>query len=326
MNALFPSARWRHKFAPHCLPDSMPHSIAVVGLGAIAQKRHLPTIADDPAFRLVAAASLDGAAPPGVPLYRDHRAMLAAHPEIAAVIITTPPGPRHQVALDALAAGRHVLLEKPPTATLGEMEHVAGRARQAGKVLHTAWHSQYNAAIDAARARIAGRRLATLSVIWREDVEKYHPGQDWIWRPGGFGVMDAGINALSILTKLLDPPLFVAGARLRIATGAATPIAAEVRMHDGAGADMTGLFDWSWKGEDQREIHLETTDGMKLALTASGGRLSVDGAVVHDAPRQEYPDMYRHFDRLLRAGESFIDTAPLRLVADILLMGEPVAA
>ncbi len=37
----------------------------------------------------------------------------------------------------------------------------------------------------------------------KEDVRRWHPGQDWIWEAGGFGVFDPGINALSILTEVL---------------------------------------------------------------------------------------------------------------------------
>ena len=40
-------------------------------------------------------------------------------------------------------------------------------------------------------------------IIWKEDVHHWHPGQRWIWEPGGFGVFDPGINALSVLTEIL---------------------------------------------------------------------------------------------------------------------------
>jgi predicted dehydrogenase len=298
--------------------------IGLVGLGAIALKQHLPALAASPDFTLVAVASLAGEVPGGdVPLYRDHLAMLAAHPEITAVAICTPPRARLAVAADVLRAGRHVLLEKPPAATAGALDHLVALAARERRVLHTAWHSQYNAAVEEARRRLAGRPLASMHIDWKEDVHKYHPGQDWIWQAGGFGVFDAGINGLSILSRVLDPLPFVTDAVLRIPADAEVPIAATVRFDDGQGTAMTGDFDWSWTAADKREIHFVTRDGSRLALTASGGVLTVDGVEVAAAPRREYPDIYADFATLLASGRSSIDAAPLRLVADIFLLGRP---
>ena len=42
------------------------------------------------------------------------------------------------------------------------------------------------------------RTIRTLTVAWKEDVRIWHPGQAWIWKAGGLGVFDPGINALSI--------------------------------------------------------------------------------------------------------------------------------
>ncbi len=58
----------------------------------------------------------------------------------------------------------------------------------------------------------------------------WHPNQAWIWEPGGFGVFDPGINALSILTEILPGPFTVGSARLVTPANVQTPIAAEVAM------------------------------------------------------------------------------------------------
>ena len=303
----------------------MTHKIGLVGLGAIAGKSHLPAIAGNAAFELVAIASLQGAVD-GVPLYRDHMAMLAAHPEIEAVVVCTPPRARLEIAADALAAGRHVMLEKPPAATPGGLDFLAGVAGRHGLVLHTAWHSQYNAAVDRARDMLAGKALARLHIDWKEDVHKYHPGQEWIWNAGGFGVFDAGINGLSILTRILARPLFALGAELHVPADAAVPVAAQIRFSDGSDAVMTGDFDWGWTSGDLREIHIETAEGQKISLTASGGRLLVDGVEVLSPQRAEYREIYADFDRLLREGVSRVDGAPLALTADIFLAGQAIAA
>jgi D-galactose 1-dehydrogenase len=51
-------------------------------------------------------------------------------------------------------------------------------------------------------------------VEWKEDVRQWHPGQQWIWQPGGLGVFDPGINALSIVTWMLPRPIFLTASEL----------------------------------------------------------------------------------------------------------------
>ncbi len=303
----------------------MSHLIGVVGLGAIAIRQHLPAIATNPDFTLVAAASLAGTVP-GVPVYTDHRAMLTAHPEITAVIVCTPPKARLAIAADALVSGKAVMLEKPPAATPGGLAHLADIAARRGAVLHTAWHSQYNRPVERAREMLAGRTIKTVQMIWKEDVHKWHPGQTWIWEPGGFGVFDAGINGLSILTRILDRPLFATGATLHVPRDVAMPVAAQVTLSDGCGTAIAGDFDWGWQGEDTREIVIEMVDGQRLELLKSGAVLSVNGVTALTGPRDEYGAIYREFSALLASGRSNIDGAPLALVADIFLAGATVAA
>jgi D-galactose 1-dehydrogenase len=299
----------------------MPHRIGLVGLGQIARKQHLPAIAADPDFTLAAIATHDGEPPPGIPRYPDHAAMLAAHPEIDAVVICTPPRAHHSIAADALRAGRHVLLEKPPAATLGELADLESVARAAGRVLFATWHSQHNAAVDRLAAHLRGRRLARLHMEWKENFHHFHPGQRWVWQAGGFGVFDMAINGLSILARLLDPAPFFTAADLRVPENTETPIAAEVRLATPDGTPLTAGFDWDWAKAPVREIHGATDDGTTFALTDSGCRLAIDGAEVLAHERAEYPALYRRFAALLAANRSEIDPVPLRLVADILLQG-----
>ena len=55
----------------------------------------------------------------------------------------------------------------------------------------------------AAREWLRTRELRRGRITGKEDVHFWHPGQRWIFEPGGFGVFDPGINALSILTDIL---------------------------------------------------------------------------------------------------------------------------
>jgi D-galactose 1-dehydrogenase len=296
--------------------------IGVIGLGKIATDQHLPTIAASDAFELAAVADpvadLSGFS---VPAFRDAAALLVL-PDLDAVAICTPPGARTALALAALAAGRHVLLEKPPAIGVTALAAVEAAARRHGRVLFTAWHSQFNAAVAEARRRLAGAAVARIEVTWCEDVRRWHPGQAWIWRAGGFGVFDPGVNALSILTHVLPEPLAVLGAELLVPTGAEAPIAATVALGVGGRDDGSRMvLDWRGDVPERREIAITLADGTRLDLTASGGRLAVDGAIVVDGPRTEYPMLYRRFAELLRDGTSDVDAAPLALAADTLQIG-----
>ncbi|HEY6917067.1 MAG TPA: Gfo/Idh/MocA family oxidoreductase, partial [Allosphingosinicella sp.] len=194
----------------------MPIRIAIIGYGKIAQDQHLPAITADPRFDLVAVADPRDA-PEGVRRFASHKELIGAMAgQLDAISICTPPSARYGIARDAIAAGLHILLEKPPAATFGEIEHLAIAARKAGRTLFTAWHAQHNAAVAAAAKLLAGKTVRALAIEWFEDVRKWHPGQEWIWAPGGFGIFDPGINALSIATRILPMPLLVRAATLRI--------------------------------------------------------------------------------------------------------------
>ena len=298
------------------------HRIGVIGLGKIAQDQHLPVIAKNSAFELVAVSSQRGLKAGEALAFKDHRELLAKAPDLDAVAVCTPPQARHAIARDALLAGKHVMLEKPPAATLSELADLERIAAERGCVLMTTWHSQYNAGVDEAKRRLAGKRVTKLFVEWKEDVRKWHPGQAWIFQAGGFGVFDPGINAFSIVTKIMPEPVFVTEAELFTPANADAPIAANLTFScGGMGGGFSAALDWRPIETDIWEISVETEDGETLKLSRGGARLDVNGKTVVEKPPQEYEDIYTHFEQLLEAGESLVDAAPLRLVADAFLMG-----
>ena len=299
----------------------MAFPIALVGVGKIARDQHIPAIAADPDFELVAAVSRN-ATVEGVPNWTDFGAFLADGPDCP-VALCAPPGPRTEQAMKALAVGRDVLLEKPPAATLGEIEAVAAAARASGATLFATWHSRFAPAVDGARQWLAGRPIRKVRIVWREDVRHWHPGQDWIWEPGGFGVFDPGINALSILSALLPDPVTVTDAELEVPANRAQPIAARLTMSS-AGIPVTADFDWRQEGPQTWDITVETDAG-RLDLREGGAVMSVDGTEVSREPEREYPLIYRRFAELLSARQSDVDTQPLRIVADAFLRGRTVS-
>ncbi len=304
----------------------MAHSIAIIGIGKITQDQHLPVIAKNPNFKLAALVSQRGLQQSGVPTFRMPAELYAAMPEVETVAICTPPAVRHAIAREALDAGKHVLLEKPPTPTTAELDDLVAHAARRNRVIFATWHSQYNAAVDEARRRLAGKKLRSLHIEWKEDVKRWHPGQEWIWDAGNFGVFDPGINALSILTKIAPAPTFVKSATLAYPANRDTPIAASLVFSclaaEGPSSKFTAEFDWRQQGEQSWNIDIATADGEALRLTHGGSKLFVDGALVLEKPMAEYEGIYEHFAVLLDEKKSAVDGAPLQLVADAFLVGK----
>ena len=209
--------------------------IAVIGIGKISQDQHLPVIDKSKDFVVAATVSTRGLGHNGVPVFKTPAELYAAMPEIKLVAVCTPPGVRHAIVREALDAGMDVLMEKPPTPTISELDDLVAHAKKRRRVLFQTWHSQYNAAVDQAKKILKKDGVASLRIDWRESVRKWHPGQDWVWEPGGFGVCDPGINALSIFSKVMPFPVFVESAKLKFPSNRQTPIDVEIAFHVGAG-------------------------------------------------------------------------------------------
>jgi D-galactose 1-dehydrogenase len=297
-----------------------PIRIAIIGYGKIAEDQHVPSIRANDRFELVATSSRSGQ---GVArTFSDWRELIRTVEGLEAVAITTPPGPRFEIASECVAAGVHCLLEKPPAAGLAEIADLDCTAQSKGVTLFTTWHAQHHSTVDAAAKALAGKRIKSMEILWHEDVHKWHPGQQWIWEPGGFGVFDPGINALSIATKIFPGGLFVQSAELQVPQNAQTPIAVDIQFTSTqADGPLHASFDWRRSEGEEWTITIEASDGMTVRLEDGGAKLILNGAEPQaDAGPGEYPDIYRTFAGLIDQRRSLVDVAPFRLVADSLLL------
>jgi predicted dehydrogenase len=300
----------------------MPLKLGLIGIGKIARDQHIPALAADPRFELVACASRN-AMVDGVANFPDIETLLAEVKDLDAISICTPPQAHYEAALAALRAGKHVMLEKPPAATTRHIALLQAEAARHGRTLFQTWHSRFAAGVDAARDWLRGRTLTGGRISWKEDVHHWHPGQQWIFDAGGLGVFDPGINALSVLTEVLPGEAFVHQAVLEFPENQQAPIAARLALRTEDGATVDAEFDFRQKGEQTWDIELTTTTG-RLKLTHGGGALEIDGRpVAADAALAgEYPRLYARFAELCAAGESEVDWRPFQLVADAFLVGE----
>jgi D-galactose 1-dehydrogenase len=295
--------------------------IALVGLGKIARDQHLPAIAANPAFELVAIASpnhrLDG-----VPNFPTLNELIDTIPSVDAVCICTPPQVRYDIARYALAHGKHVMIEKPPGATLSEVASLVEIANRHHVTLFASWHSRAAAAVEPARSWLASRAVRIAHIHWKEDVRVWHPGQTWIWRAGGFGVFDPGINALSIITHISPYEVVLKDAELFYPTNCETPIAAKLLL-EAHGVSIRAEFDFLQTGPQTWDIDIETDQG-RLLLSRGGSTMHINGNSIVVGSDREYPRLYQEFETLVRERRSDVDIAPLRLVADAFLSGRRV--
>jgi predicted dehydrogenase len=136
-----------------------PIGIGVIGCGEIAQVMHLPIIHELPELRIAALCDLSGhvmdrlSAHYGVAArYRDHRDLLADPAVDAVVICAHDHGP---LLLDALAAGKHVLVEKPLAFTVDEARPLVAAAARSGRVTLMGYMKFYDPGYRLGLERIA---------------------------------------------------------------------------------------------------------------------------------------------------------------------------
>ncbi len=166
--------------------------IGVVGAGAWAALAHIPAllanphveiggIADRDAERLAATADHHGI--PAADRYDDHRELIAAG-RLDALVIATPHATHHAIAVDALDAGLHLLVEKPFTVRSADAHDLAARATAAGLHIVVGYTGQFGAGASAARAFVQAGELGEitlLSALFASSIEDYvlgGPGAD----------------------------------------------------------------------------------------------------------------------------------------------------
>jgi predicted dehydrogenase len=141
-----------------------PHGFAVVGAG-LWGGQHARVLSTLPEADLVAVCDVDASRAEAMRTrfgarhaYTDLTELLA-NPEIEAVTVATPDVAHSAIILAALAAGKHVMSEKPLATDLAETERVVAAARQSGRLLMLDFHNRVNPPVAALREAIAAGEL-----------------------------------------------------------------------------------------------------------------------------------------------------------------------
>ena len=192
-----------------------PLRVAVAGLGFGAAV-HLPALADCPATEPVALWHPRGerleqaCSSSSLPGFSDFDALLA-DPGIEALVIATPPGPRFELARTAIAAGKHLLLEKPVALAASQVKELQRLALQAGVTVAVDFEYravplfQQLAALLAAGA-IGTPWLVKLDWLMGSRADSQRPWNWYSQRSEGGGVLGSlGTHAFDTLHWLVGP-------------------------------------------------------------------------------------------------------------------------
>lgn len=307
-----------------------PVSLGVIGAGAIG-KVHLDVLAeaDQRDFRVAAVA--DPARhdiESGIRTYRDHRELLARE-DIDAVAVNTPPRDHHQIVVESLRAGKHVLVEKPPALTVPECEDMIRVAVATERVLFMAYHARYHPAVDLARRVLDTQEVVEIGIEYRELVTNYHDPDSWVFDPrvaGGGVLMDSGINALSVVTTVLPGPFTYRIDRVELARpdGVRVETGASVDFSFGVNGSGRLEMDWLHHGQETRRITFATetdtyaVDVVANQLTQNDVPLRGAAGALRRAVDQhaEYRGVYQDFARHLLHGTSSTSTVELAFITD----------
>jgi predicted dehydrogenase len=198
------------------------HGIGIVGLGAISGQ-YLNTFSACPGIRIAAVADLNTARAAEVAAETGAVALgvdeLMAHPDVDTVLNLTIPAAHADIALQAIAAGKHVYGEKPLAASFEDAERVVAAGEAAGVKVGCAPDTVLGTGTQTARASIDKGDIGTptfaTATMIASGHERWHPNPDFYYTEGGGPLLDMGPYYVTALVHLLGPVVSVTGASSR---------------------------------------------------------------------------------------------------------------
>jgi predicted dehydrogenase len=187
--------------------------VGIVGIGQISGQylKALPRLTN---LELTAAADLDPSrSVPGVRTLTPTE--LYAADDVDIVLNLTIPAAHQDVALAAIAAGKHVYGEKPLASTTKQAREILDAADKAGVALGCAPDTVLGTGVQTARAVLdageIGRPIAATAFMTTPGHELWHPAPEFYYQPGGGPLLDMGPYYLTALVTLLGPVRRVVG-------------------------------------------------------------------------------------------------------------------
>ena len=277
---------------------------AIVGCGLIGQKRaeaiarlgHRMVLAVDRAKdRAAALAEPFGARPAS-----DFRAATEAA-DIDAIVVATPHAELSAIATACLAAGKHVLVEKPAGRDLAEVSAVAKAADSAGRIVKVGYNHRFHPATRKAREIVDRGELGPLMFVRGRYGHGGRPGYEKEWRfqrgiSGGGELIDQGSHLIDLAQWFLGEFTDVTGALRTFFWDAEVEDNVFLTLSTAAGRIAWLHATWSeWKNLFSFEIY--GRDG-KLEINGLGGSYGVESLSFYrmlpamgppETTRWEYP-------------------------------------
>lgn len=293
-----------------------PIRAGIIGAGAISQIVHLPILVERQDVEVVALADRDIhkaealARRYGVPIVLDTDELLGLD-ELDAIVLCTPNHVHEEMAVAALEAGKHVLVERPLAATAAGAARVIERAEKSGRVLSVGLPHRFRPEVIALRSFVLGEQLGDLNAVRGSWLTRTTRASRASWRhdpqvAGGGALIDLGIPALDLCMWTIDFPSVRRVACLLSTEGEAVEHSATLLLETEDGVAMTlEVSSRLFAAEDRYFVRVMGTEGSG-ALPPLEVFKRVGGRPMDVTPRQPKP----------RGGENPYTNAYRRLLDD----------
>lgn len=247
--------------------------MGVLGCASIALRRVLPAMAEAEGIELTVLASRDPARARAVAGTYGCAAAggyddVLARSDVDAVYVPLPTGLHAHWAGRALAAGKHVLVEKPLTGDPATAAGLVGRARQAGLWLLENFMFLHHHQHERIRAMVTGGRIGATRVFSAGFGIPPLPAGDVRYRPelGGGALLDVGVYPIRAASYFLGDELDVVGSVLRTDPATGVDVAGHTLLSTPAGvtAELSFGFEHAYRN--------------RYALWGETARISLDRA------------------------------------------------
>jgi predicted dehydrogenase len=207
------------------MTQSTDLGFGIIGSGMIADY-HARAINDATGARLVGIAGRNAATAHalaekhGAPFHTTDLAALLARPDLDVVCVTTPSGAHLEPALAAIAAGKHVVIEKPLEITVERVDAILTAAQKAGVVVAPIFQARFGAGAQRIKAALEVGRfgrlvLASAYVKWFRKPEYYQGWKGTLALDGGGATMNQAIHGIDLLQWFAGMPVEVSGHKTR---------------------------------------------------------------------------------------------------------------
>jgi UDP-N-acetyl-2-amino-2-deoxyglucuronate dehydrogenase len=280
--------------APDAAGRARGHGFGIVGAGVIGEV-HAEAVGLVPGARL--AAVTDEA--PGRAKALAHAWDCAAEPDLAALLarddvdvvcVCVPSGLHAEVGVQAAAAGKHLVIEKPIDVTLDAADRLITAAQEAGVLVTVISQHRFDTGLDELRRLLDSGALGSLllgeaSTKWYR-TQAYYDSAAWrgTWAMDGGSLMNQGVHYLDLLLWAMGPAAEVTAVCATQAHQVEVEDTALALLKFASGAVGTVLSSTAaYPGFDQR-----------LEITGTNGTVIVeDGTITRRALASDAADFRR---------------------------------